>query len=98
MAGFIEKGWFVKNGLQEKWLSCKAEGKRKGNRKIKQQNKTFQIPDMESEDLLHEVTGSGPLFQARLTVAERRITDIHMYTYMPPGGEGRAETICSERY
>lgn len=53
---------------------------------------------MESEDLLHEVIGSGPLFQARLTVAERRITNIHMYAYMPPGGEGRAETICSERY
>lgn len=47
MAGFIEKGWFVKGN---KWLSYKAEVKRKGNRKIKQQNKIFQIPDMESED------------------------------------------------
>lgn len=44
MARFIEKGWFVKDN---KWLSCKAEGKRKGNRKIKQQNKIFQIPDIE---------------------------------------------------
>lgn len=40
---------------------------------------------MESEDLLHEVIGSGPLFQARLTEVEMRITHIHMYTYMPPG-------------
>lgn len=95
MAGFIEKGWFVKDN---KWLSCKAEGKRKGNRKIKQQNKIFQIPDIESQNLLHEVIGSGPLFQARLTEVEMRITNIHMYTYAPHGGEGWAETICSERY